>query len=81
MLLNFFLAVINHHSMVMLSFCALKLHYSDNYSGMAVNYHSKSFIMLAHGGKYKYYNNVLWYFNPRKSWVNITRVIYRSIIL
>ncbi len=35
-----FTAVIYHHSMVMPSFCVIKLCYPENYNGMAVNYHS-----------------------------------------
>jgi hypothetical protein len=34
-----FTAVIYHHSIVMLSFCVIKLYYPGNYCGMAVNYH------------------------------------------
>ena len=34
-----FTAVIYHHSMVMLSFCVIKLYYPGNYRQMAVNYH------------------------------------------
>jgi hypothetical protein len=35
-----FTAVIYHHSMVILSFCVIKLYNPGNYCGMAVNYHS-----------------------------------------
>jgi hypothetical protein len=37
--LKLFTAVIYHHSMVILSFCVIKLYYSENYCGMAVNYY------------------------------------------
>ncbi len=33
-----FTAVIYHHSMVISSFCVIKLYYLGNYCGMAVNY-------------------------------------------
>ncbi len=36
---------------------------------------------MAHGGKLKYFGNLLWYFNPRKSKFKITAVNYRSIII
>ncbi len=36
--IKLFTMVIYHHSMVILSFCVIKLHYLGNYSGMAVNY-------------------------------------------
>jgi hypothetical protein len=38
--IKLFTAVIYHHSMVILSFYVIKLYYSENYCGMAVNYHS-----------------------------------------
>jgi hypothetical protein len=37
--MSLFTAVIYHHSMVMLSFCVIKLYYLENYPGMKVNYH------------------------------------------
>ncbi len=39
----------------------------------------KTFITLAHSGKHQYRSNLLWYFNPIKSRVNITMVIYWGI--
>jgi hypothetical protein len=36
--IKLFTVVIYHHSMVILSFCVIKLYYPENYSGMAVNY-------------------------------------------
>jgi hypothetical protein len=38
--IKLFTAVIYHHSMVILSFCVIKLYYPENHRGMAVNYHS-----------------------------------------
>ncbi len=37
--IKLFTAVIYHHSMVIPSFCVIKLYYLGNYSWMAVNYH------------------------------------------
>jgi hypothetical protein len=37
--IKLFTAVIYHHSMVILTFCVIKLYYLGNYCGMAVNYH------------------------------------------
>ncbi len=37
--IKLFTDVICHHSMVILSFCVIKLYYPENYHGMAVNYH------------------------------------------
>ncbi len=37
-----FTVVIYCHSMVILSFCVIKLYYLGNYCGMAVNYHGIS---------------------------------------
>jgi len=37
--IKLFTAVIYHHSMVILSFCVIKLYYPENYRGMEVNYH------------------------------------------
>jgi hypothetical protein len=37
--IKLFAVVIYHHSMVILSFCVIKLYYPENYHGMAVNYH------------------------------------------
>jgi hypothetical protein len=37
--IKLFTTVIYHHSMVILSFCVIKLHQIGNYLGMAVNYH------------------------------------------
>jgi hypothetical protein len=36
--IKLFTTVIYHHSMVIPSFCVIKLCYLENYSGMAVNY-------------------------------------------
>jgi hypothetical protein len=36
--IKLFTAVIYHHSMLILSFCVIKLYYPGNYHGMAVNY-------------------------------------------
>jgi len=36
--IKLFTAVIYHHSMVIPSFCVIKLYYLGNYCGMAVNY-------------------------------------------
>jgi hypothetical protein len=47
---------------------------------MAINYHIKSFITLAQG-KLKYQNNLPFYFNPRKSRVNITAVNYGCMFI
>ena len=38
-----FAAVIYHHSMIILSFCVLKISYLSNYLGIAVTYHGKKF--------------------------------------
>ncbi len=48
---------------------------------MAVNYHGKKFVALANGGKHNYRSNLLRYFNPSKSRVKITMVIYHVIAL
>jgi hypothetical protein len=37
--IKLFTAVIYHHSMVMPSFCVIKICYPENYHGMAVNYY------------------------------------------
>jgi hypothetical protein len=37
--IKLFTVVIYHHSMVILSFCVIKMYYPGNYNGMAVNYH------------------------------------------
>ncbi len=37
--IKLFTAVIYHHSMVILSFCVIKLYYLGNYGGMVVKYH------------------------------------------
>ncbi len=37
--IKLFTAVFYHHSMVIPSFCVIKLYYLGNYSEMAVNYH------------------------------------------
>jgi hypothetical protein len=37
--IKLFTPVIYHHSMVIPSFCVIKLYYFGNYCGMAVNYH------------------------------------------
>jgi hypothetical protein len=37
--IKLFTSVIDHHSMVILSFCVIKLYYPGNCQGMAVNYH------------------------------------------
>jgi hypothetical protein len=54
-----FIAVISFHSMVITSFCVIKVFYLSNHYGMAVNCHDKSFITLVHGGKLKYHCNLL----------------------
>jgi hypothetical protein len=36
--IKLFTAVIYHHSLVILSFCVIKLYYPGNYFGNAVNY-------------------------------------------
>jgi hypothetical protein len=41
-------------------------HNLGTYHGMAVNYHGKMFITLAHGSKLKYGGNLLQNFKPRK---------------
>jgi hypothetical protein len=38
--IKLFTTVIYHHSIVILSFCVIKLYYPVNYRGMAVNNHS-----------------------------------------
>jgi hypothetical protein len=38
--IKLFTSVIYHHSMVILSFCVIKLYYPGNYHRMAVHYHS-----------------------------------------
>ncbi len=48
---------------------------------MAVNNPYKKFYNIAQGGKHKYCNNLLLYFNPRKSRVKINMVIYNGIVL
>ncbi len=52
--------------MVIPSFFVLMLYPLGNFHGMAVNYHSKSFITLSNGGKLKYHSNILQNLNPRK---------------
>jgi hypothetical protein len=42
--IKLFTIVIHLHSMVIPSFCVIKLYYLDNYRGMAVIYHSKKLI-------------------------------------
>jgi hypothetical protein len=51
--------------------------YHGDYHRMVVNCHSKSFITLAHGGIPKYYDNLPWYLNPRKSRVKFPMVNYQ----
>jgi hypothetical protein len=55
-LIKLFTTVIYHRSMLIPSFCVIKLYYIGNYCGIgiAVNYHDKSFMTLARGGKHKY---------------------------
>jgi hypothetical protein len=38
--------VIYYHSMVIPSFCVLKIYYLGNYCGMAVNYHGRRFYYI-----------------------------------
>ncbi len=45
--------------MVISPFCVIKLYYHGNYSGMAVNYHAKVFMILANDGKLKYLEHLL----------------------
>ncbi len=61
-----FTVVIYHHSMVMLSFCVMKIYYPEKYCGMAVYYHGNKFYIISHSGKLKYCGNLPWNFNPRK---------------
>jgi hypothetical protein len=42
--IKLFSKVIYHHSMVIMSFCVIKLHNLGNYHGMAVNIHGKKFL-------------------------------------
>jgi hypothetical protein len=42
--IKLFTKVIYHHSMVIMSFCVIKLYYLGNYHGMAVNIHGKTFL-------------------------------------
>jgi hypothetical protein len=65
-LIKTFSTVIDNHSMVIVSFCVIKLHYFNNNHGMALNYNGKIFVTLAHGGKLKYNGNLLENVNPRK---------------
>ncbi len=53
-------------SMLILTFCVIKLCFLGNYHGMAVNYNAKGFITLARGGKLKYNGNLLQNFSPTK---------------
>jgi hypothetical protein len=73
--------VIYHHCMMLLSSCVIKHYNHGKYHRIAVNTVIKSFITLALGGKHKYRDNLLQYFNPRISRVKITMVVYRGIVL
>ncbi len=64
--------------MGMPTFGVIKQHYLVNYCGMAVNYHGICVTNII-----KHYltlnsSNILHHFNPRKSRVKITAVIYRG---
>jgi hypothetical protein len=72
--------VIYHHCMVLLSSCVIK-RYHGKYHRIAVNTVIKSFITLALGGKHKYRDNLLQYFNPIISRVKITMLVYCGIVL
>ncbi len=50
--------VIYHHSMVIPSFCVIKLYYLRNYCGMAVNYCG---ILTLERVGLNYRGNLLWY--------------------
>jgi hypothetical protein len=76
-----FTTVIYCHSMVMLPFCVIKQHYLGNYCGMAVNYHG---ICITNVIKHNLTQNgsiILHHFNPRKSRVKISMVIYRGTFI
>jgi hypothetical protein len=62
-IIKLFTLVIYCHSMAILSFRVLKLYYLVNCRGMAVNYHGKSLIKMAQGGKLESHVNLLWNFN------------------
>ncbi len=53
-----FTAVIYHHSIVILSFCVIKLYYPGNYRGMAVYYHG---ILTIEKVGLKVCSNLPWY--------------------
>jgi hypothetical protein len=65
-------------STVLLLFCVIKQYYHRNYHRMAIYYHGKKFLTLAHGGKLKQSSNLPRKFNPTKSRVKITTVNYSS---
>ncbi len=48
--------------MVMLSFYVINIYYLDNYCEMAVNYHGKFFIVLAHGCGFFILKTAILYF-------------------
>jgi hypothetical protein len=87
--INLFTTVIYCHSMAILSFFVAKHYYYVKYHRMTVNYPGKKFYNIGPRiqcdktslSLIKYCSNLLQYFNPRISWVKITMVIYRGIVL
>jgi hypothetical protein len=80
-IIKLFTTVIYRHSKVIPSFFVIKQQYLGNYCGMAVNYHG-IFVtnVIKHNLTYNN-SNILHHFNPRKSRVKITAVIYHSIFV
>jgi hypothetical protein len=67
--------------MVILLFFVIKQHYLGNYCGMAVNYLSVWVTNVIRHNLTKNGGNILHHFNPRKSRVKITTVIYCGIFI
>ncbi len=76
-----FTAVIYCHFMVILSFCVIKQHYLSYYCRMAVNYHRICVTNVIKHNLTLNGRNILHHFNPRKSRVKITAVIYHGIFI
>ncbi len=55
--IKLFNAATYRHSMVILSFCVIKLNYLVNYHGMAVKNNGKK-LSMAHGGELEYRCNL-----------------------
>jgi hypothetical protein len=72
--IKLFTEVIYRHSMVIPSFCVIKLCYHGNNRRMAVNYLLKKFYTIGHGDKLKYRGKLPRHFNSIQSRLKITEV-------